>query len=49
MRNDVQVALLDGDEGLEVVGESFHQPDLSWLTILGSGPKRRCDLHVLGW
>jgi hypothetical protein len=28
MRNGAQVALLDGSEILEVVGESFHQPDL---------------------
>jgi hypothetical protein len=28
MRNGAQVALLDGSQILEVVGESFHQPDL---------------------
>jgi hypothetical protein len=28
MQNGVQVALLDGSQVLEVVGESFHQPDL---------------------
>ena len=28
MRNGAQIALLDGSETLEVVGESFHQPDL---------------------
>jgi hypothetical protein len=38
MRNGAQVALLDGSEDLEVVGESFHQSDL-W-DLAGARPGR---------
>jgi hypothetical protein len=40
MRNDVQIALLDGGEALEVVGESFHQPALWHLAGARPGKER---------
>jgi len=40
MRNGVQVALLDGSEDLEVVGESFYQPNLWHLAGARPGGDR---------
>jgi hypothetical protein len=39
MRNGAQVAVLDGDEDLEVVGESYYQPNL-WR-LAGASPGKR--------
>jgi hypothetical protein len=40
MRNGAQVALLDGTEDLEVVGESYYQPDLWHLARAHPGKER---------
>ena len=40
MHDGAQVALLDGDEDLEVVGESFHQPNLWQLARARPGRQR---------
>src|SRR5262249_3332642 len=43
MRNDAQVVLLDGDEGLEVGGESFYQDNLWYLAGAQPGEQRVCE------
>jgi hypothetical protein len=48
MRDGVQVALLDGDEDLEVVGESFYQPNLWQLAGARPGGQRvREDIYAV--
>lgn len=43
MRNGAQVALLEGDEDLEVVGESFYQDNLWHLARAQPGKNRVCE------
>jgi len=48
MHDGAQVALLDGDEDLEVVGESFHQPNLWQLARARPGRQRvREDIYAV--
>src|SRR5215469_7732564 len=48
MRDGAQVALLDGDEDLEVVGESFYQPNLWQLAQARPGEQRvREDIYAV--
>jgi hypothetical protein len=44
MHNGTRVVLLDGDESLEVVGESFHQENL-WL-LAGATPGERVEVDI---
>lgn len=48
MRDGAQVVLLDGDEDLEVVGESFYQPNLWHLAGAQPGKERvREDIYAV--
>src|SRR5690349_23108639 len=48
MRNGAQVVLLDGDEDLEVVGESFYQENLWHLAGAQPGRERvREDIYAV--